>query len=157
MSSSLPPQRSWEGVREADGGVMSHAALPMTPPSPYDGDTSPSRNPRRGGSRPSRRVIRHLEGHCWAIARRRARAYSPGNREKTHDAAGSAHRRFFGRGVPPLPFRCPATEGRRPAGILQHAAGRLDRPAGAQRLPAHHPSPGRPLVWPRMGTLRSVR
>ena len=40
---------------------------------------------------------------------------------------------------------CAATGDRRAAGSLQHEAGRHQRPAGAQRLSADHPSPGRPL------------
>ena len=40
---------------------------------------------------------------------------------------------------------CAAAGDRRAARSLQHEAGRHQRPAGAQRLPADHPSSGRPL------------
>ena len=43
------------------------------------------------------------------------------------------------------PGRRSGTGGRRSAGSQEHAPRRLQRPAGAQRLPADHPSAGRPL------------
>src|SRR4029450_4010047 len=53
----------WGGARVfAGGGVMSHnkdQIAVTTPPSPYDGDTSPSRTPRRGGSRGVRSARRN--------------------------------------------------------------------------------------------------
>ena len=41
------PRDAWGGVREADGGVMEASMMTVTPPSPYDGDTSPTSLGRR--------------------------------------------------------------------------------------------------------------
>src|SRR5580704_8770914 len=47
----VPPhaKRGEVSAKRTEGPCVSSTSWPMTPPSPHDGDTSPSRTPRRGG------------------------------------------------------------------------------------------------------------
>src|SRR3984893_14330310 len=49
----FPPLRGFRAgevpAQRAEGSWAAESLLPLTPPSPYDGDTSPSRDPRGGG------------------------------------------------------------------------------------------------------------
>jgi len=127
--------------RQAEGGLESAADL-------RDhgwADSAGCKAQRHQGQRKARRSAGDEEtgpGSRCSSPGKMLSPYNPVNQEKRHDAAGIAYRRSLGRNE----YGTRQQQKWATAGSLQHAAGRLERPAGAQRLPADDPSAGQPRI-----------